>query len=39
MFLSYRGYSGSTGAPSESANVADAKLAYDVLRATGVEPG
>jgi fermentation-respiration switch protein FrsA (DUF1100 family) len=38
MFLSYRGYSGSTGAPSESANVADAKLAYDTLRTAGVAP-
>jgi uncharacterized protein len=38
MFLSYRGYSGSTGSPSESANVADAKLAYDTLRKAGVEP-
>jgi fermentation-respiration switch protein FrsA (DUF1100 family) len=38
LFLSYRGYSGSTGVPSESANVADAKLAYDALRAAGVDP-
>jgi fermentation-respiration switch protein FrsA (DUF1100 family) len=38
MFLSYRGYSGSTGTPSEGANVADAKLAYDTLRAAGVDP-
>jgi uncharacterized protein len=38
MFLSYRGYSGSTGSPSESANVADAKLAYDTLRKAGVAP-
>ncbi len=36
MFMSYRGYSGSSGQPSESANVADAKLAYDVLRKAGV---
>ena len=36
LFMSYRGYSGSTGKPSESANVADAKLAYDVLREAGV---
>jgi uncharacterized protein len=34
--LSYRGYSGSTGSPSESANMADARLAYDDLRARGV---
>lgn len=38
MFLSYRGYSGSTGRPSEAANVADAKLAYEALRKTGVAP-
>jgi pimeloyl-ACP methyl ester carboxylesterase len=38
MFLSYRGYNGSTGNPSESANVADAKLAYDALIADGVAP-
>jgi uncharacterized protein len=36
LFLSYRGFSGSSGKPSESANVADAKLAYDVLRKAGV---
>lgn len=29
--MSYRGYSGSTGSPTERANVADAKLAYDDL--------
>lgn len=38
LMLSYRGYSGSTGSPSESANVADAKLAYDALNKDGVEP-
>jgi fermentation-respiration switch protein FrsA (DUF1100 family) len=38
LFMSYRGYSGSSGKPSESANVADAKLAYDVLRKAGVAP-
>ncbi len=36
LFMSYRGYSGSTGSPSEAANIADAKLAYDVLRKAGV---
>ena len=36
--LSYRGYSGSTGRPSERANVADAKLAYEALIAEGVAP-
>lgn len=38
LFLSYRGYSGSTGSPSEAANVADAKLAYDALIDDGVAP-
>ncbi len=38
LFLSYRGYGGSTGSPSESANVADAKLAYEALIADGVAP-
>ena len=32
----YRGFSGSTGSPSEAAIVADAKLAYDRLRAEGI---
>jgi uncharacterized protein len=34
--LSYRGYSGSTGTPSEASNIADARLAYDDLHARGV---
>lgn len=38
FMLSYRGYSGGTGNPSEAANVADAILAYDVLVAAGVAP-
>ena len=38
FMMSYRGYSGSTGEPSEAANVADAKLAYDTLIAEGVGP-
>jgi fermentation-respiration switch protein FrsA (DUF1100 family) len=38
FIMSYRGYSGSTGTPSEPANVADAKLAYDALAAEGVAP-
>jgi uncharacterized protein len=33
---SYRGYGGSTGSPSEGANVADAHLVYDRVRAAGV---
>lgn len=36
--MTYRGYGGSSGAPSEANNVADAKLAYDTLIATGVDP-
>jgi uncharacterized protein len=34
--MSYRSYSGSTGSPSEAANVADAIQAYDALRAKGI---
>ena len=36
MMISWRGYSGSSGSPSEANNVADAQLAYDTLRAQGV---
>jgi fermentation-respiration switch protein FrsA (DUF1100 family) len=36
FMLAYRGYSGSTGSPSERANVADAGLAYDWLINAGV---
>ena len=36
--MAYRGYSGSSGRPTEAANVADAKLAYDTLVAEGVPP-
>jgi fermentation-respiration switch protein FrsA (DUF1100 family) len=36
--LAYRGYGGSTGSPSETANVADARLAYGALVLEGVEP-
>jgi len=36
MMMAYRGYSGSTGKPSEKANVADALLAFDTLLAKGV---
>ena len=38
FIMSYRGYSGSTGHPSEQNNVADAKLAYDRLVALGAPP-
>lgn len=37
LMMSYRGYSGSTGSPSEAANLADAKLAYDTLIAEGIK--
>ena len=38
FMLSWRSYSGSTGSPSERANVADARLAYDHLVSLGVRP-
>ncbi len=38
MMLSWRGYSGSTGRPSEAKNVADARLGYDALVESGVRP-
>ena len=36
MMMAYRGYSGSTGRPSELTNIADAKLAYETLIDQGV---
>jgi uncharacterized protein len=36
LFLSYRGYGGSTGAPSERGLVLDALTAYDWVRSRGV---
>lgn len=38
LMMSYRGYSGSTGSPSEAANHADALAAYQVLVDAGVGP-
>jgi uncharacterized protein len=38
FMLAYRGYSGSTGSPTEAANVADAGVAYDALVRAGVAP-
>jgi fermentation-respiration switch protein FrsA (DUF1100 family) len=38
-YLSYRGYGGSSGSPSEAGLIADANAAYDWLIAKGVEPG
>lgn len=36
LMLSWRGYSGSTGSPTEAHNVADAERAYQLLLADGV---
>ncbi|MEL7280706.1 MAG: alpha/beta fold hydrolase [Pseudomonadota bacterium] len=36
LFVSYRGYGGSTGAPTEAGLIADARAAYDWLIARGV---
>jgi uncharacterized protein len=36
FMMTYRGFGGSAGSPSEASNVADAKLAYDALVASGV---
>jgi hypothetical protein len=38
FMLTWRGYGGSTGSPSETANVADAYVAYAALLARGVAP-
>lgn len=37
-FLSWRGYGGSTGSPSEAGLLTDAKAAYDHLRGLGIAP-
>lgn len=37
--LAHRGFNGSTGRPSEPANVADAIHAFDALVADGIQPG
>jgi len=36
--MSYRGYSGSSGVPTEENNISDALAAYDDLRELGVQP-
>jgi hypothetical protein len=36
--MAYRSYAGSSGSPSETANIADARLAYGALVHEGVEP-
>jgi fermentation-respiration switch protein FrsA (DUF1100 family) len=38
LAMGYRGYSGSTGSPSERANFGDAIVAYEALRQRGVAP-
>lgn len=38
VMLSWRGYSGSTGRPTEANNVADAVVLYRALRADGLKP-
>jgi len=38
FMMTYRGFGGSTGRPSERANVRDAKQAYEVLLSRGVAP-
>lgn len=38
FMMSYRGYSGSGGSPSEKDNVADARIAYGALLLEGVDP-
>ncbi len=38
VVLSYRGYGGSSGRPSEAANMAEAVMLYDWLRQRGVPP-
>jgi fermentation-respiration switch protein FrsA (DUF1100 family) len=39
LMMAYRGYSGSTGDPTEANNITDAKSAYDVLLGDGLNPG
>ncbi len=36
--ISYRSFNGSSGAPTEAHNIADAKFAFDTLRERGVTP-
>ena len=38
FMMTYRGFGGSSGSPSEAANVSDALLAYNKLTALGVDP-
>lgn len=36
VMMTYRGFGGSTGVPSEKANVSDALAVYDAIRASGI---
>jgi fermentation-respiration switch protein FrsA (DUF1100 family) len=38
LMMSWRGYSGSTGSPTEADNIADARRAYDYLLARSIKP-
>ena len=38
VMMTYRGFGGSGGSPSEKANVSDAKEVYDAVRASGIPP-
>ncbi|MGE0023687.1 MAG: alpha/beta hydrolase [Hyphomicrobium sp.] len=38
FMMTYRGFGGSSGEPSEAANVADAMLAFNALVASGIDP-
>lgn len=38
FMMTYRGFGGSSGSPSETANVADAMLAFNTLTGAGVDP-
>ncbi len=38
VMMTYRGFGGSAGSPSEKANVSDAKEVYDAVRASGISP-
>ncbi|MEM6586823.1 MAG: alpha/beta hydrolase [Pseudomonadota bacterium] len=39
VFVSYRGYGGSTGTPTEAGLISDARAAYDWVLSKGVGPG
>jgi len=39
VMMTYRGFGGSSGSPSEKANVSDAKDVYEAVRASGIQAG